>query len=261
VRGACYLWPGSPAYDCGLSADEIVQRENARLNPVAVIPNDGGTGETRQICEQSNQCGLALACQGGFCGACSSDADCADGEGCALQICLRLPYIGCRSNADCSGPTSHCISNGYTGGHPRANEATVTRCLAIGGGASTRFESFVWQRESASCVPGANCSQRVSVDGADGHITVKQLDLGATATGQLNDVDLHELAGFLNDYQTTWVLEAPFKCPPAPLTKRSVEIVAVGGQKIAADVTGCSGPPFDELARWGQRMIAATEKP
>jgi hypothetical protein len=50
------------------------------------------------------------------------------------------------------------------------------------------------------------------------------------------------------------VLEALFVCPPDPGHHARVEIVGGDGSTIRADITGCSGPPFDQINRWLDRL-------
>jgi hypothetical protein len=78
-------------------------------------------------CEMSSACGLALACVDNFCGPCTADAQCAQGEGCVLDHCVRQELIGCRHRADCAGG-GYCILSGLTGGTVRGNEDMRAYC-------------------------------------------------------------------------------------------------------------------------------------
>jgi hypothetical protein len=84
-------------------------------------------------CEQTPQCGLARACRDGRCGACSSDAECSDGEGCVLDHCVATARIGCRSRADCGSPAEVCALSGYSA-DPRGNAGMRSYCLDQQGG-------------------------------------------------------------------------------------------------------------------------------
>jgi len=83
-------------------------------------------------CESSAQCGLAMSCQHGRCGPCVSDGDCAVGEGCVLDHCLRLGSIACRSFRDCT-TGELCALSGYSA-DPRGNSDMEANCLAASGG-------------------------------------------------------------------------------------------------------------------------------
>jgi hypothetical protein len=48
-------------------------------------------------------CGLALACIDSECLPCASDEDCLEGEGCALDHCVLVDNLECRSRHDCPG--------------------------------------------------------------------------------------------------------------------------------------------------------------
>jgi hypothetical protein len=85
-------------------------------------------------CEAADGCGLARACKGGKCVACELDSDCASGEGCVLDHCLRKEHITCRRRADCDRE-SLCILSGYTSKR-RGNEDMRSFCAGRGTGAN-----------------------------------------------------------------------------------------------------------------------------
>ena len=66
------------------------------------------------LCDESVRCGLAMACRAGQCGPCQSDADCGQGEGCAVQHCVPLAQVECRSRADCAEPDDLCMLSGLS---------------------------------------------------------------------------------------------------------------------------------------------------
>ena len=84
-------------------------------------------------CERADGCGLALACLDGTCGACTSDAQCAAGEGCALDHCIPAANVECRTRSECGGDAL-CILSGITGGTARGNEDMRAYCLSPSGG-------------------------------------------------------------------------------------------------------------------------------
>ena len=83
-------------------------------------------------CDSSAFCGLARACIDSQCQACKRDQDCASGEGCALDHCVLLTQLECRSARDCAAGYL-CYLSGYTGGTPRANEDMYAYCAGTGG--------------------------------------------------------------------------------------------------------------------------------
>jgi hypothetical protein len=88
-------------------------------------------------CESSAGCGLARACVEGTCGPCVADSECAAGEGCVLDHCVRTELIECRRAAECAADAL-CILSGYTGGTARGNEDMRAHCLSSSGGAAMR---------------------------------------------------------------------------------------------------------------------------
>lgn len=99
------------------------------------------------VCADPAGCGLALACHDGRCGPCRHDTDCADGEACVLDHCLREANVACRTRSDCGSADELCVLNGYTGGDPRGNTALRSFCLAPRGGVAQR------EGEHAAAIP------------------------------------------------------------------------------------------------------------
>jgi hypothetical protein len=89
-------------------------------------------GEATALCDAVDACGLAMACIGGRCGACTDDDSCAAGEICALDHCVRAELASCRSRVDC-GADARCVLSG-TSADPRGNAAMTARCLPATGG-------------------------------------------------------------------------------------------------------------------------------
>jgi hypothetical protein len=84
-------------------------------------------------CETSAGCGLARACKDSRCVACSSDMDCATGEACVLDHCVRSEQVSCRERQDC-GPDSVCMLSGYST-DLRGNRDMQTLCSDRSSGA------------------------------------------------------------------------------------------------------------------------------
>ncbi len=80
-------------------------------------------------CSAADSCGLALACIDGRCSACRDDRECAGGERCVLDHCLRSEQVECRTRSDCSDPEALCALSGYSGGDPRSNAELRSYCL------------------------------------------------------------------------------------------------------------------------------------
>jgi hypothetical protein len=85
-------------------------------------------------CLDSSPCGLARACIQGVCTACSVDSDCAAGESCVLDHCVKNERVQCRSTKDCSDEGT-CILSGYSS-DPRGNSDMSSRCIARLGGSN-----------------------------------------------------------------------------------------------------------------------------
>jgi len=138
-------------YDCSLSDAAIIAAEAARQENLATCGGQGCPEAPKPqyhprdplewdgmpvdligpYCEESAFCGLALACVQQMCGACTADEDCAPGEGCVVEHCLKTELIGCRSYRDCGAEL--CLLSGFTGGTPRGNEDMRSYCSNKGG--------------------------------------------------------------------------------------------------------------------------------
>ncbi len=145
--GNCFVdSPYGVAYDCAQTDAQILQAEAARQADLATCGGKGCTEAPKPMyhqrepgewdgmpvplqgppCEESQYCGLALACIDQMCVACTADADCAAGEGCVVDHCLKTQLITCRSFHDCPG--AHCILSGVSGGTARGNEDMTSYC-------------------------------------------------------------------------------------------------------------------------------------
>lgn len=100
-------------------------RDSAEWQGMLIDMNNLQTG-----CEQTSQCGLAMACVQGRCGPCDADEQCAAGEVCVLQHCVHEPLAACRGRADCSGGAL-CTLTGYTA-EPRGNAEMRAICESDG---------------------------------------------------------------------------------------------------------------------------------
>jgi hypothetical protein len=65
------------------------------------------------------------------------DSQCAAGEGCVLDHCVRSERIGCRRASECAGDAL-CVLSGYTGGTARGNEDMSAYCLGSSGAAMSQ---------------------------------------------------------------------------------------------------------------------------
>ncbi|MEO6599401.1 MAG: hypothetical protein ABIQ16_05975 [Polyangiaceae bacterium] len=145
--GKCFVdSPYGLAYDCTQSDEDILKAEAARRADLATCGGKGCAEAPKPMyhqrdpgewdgmpvslqgppCEESQYCGLALACVSQMCVACSADADCAAGEGCVVDHCLKNELISCHSFRDCPGAL--CILSGFTGGTARGNEDMTSYC-------------------------------------------------------------------------------------------------------------------------------------
>ena len=94
---------------------------------------------TQARCGGADSCGLAMAClDGGRCGPCQADSQCAAGEACVLDHCVLAPRAACRSRTDC-GSDELCVLTGYSA-DPRGNAAMAARCLPSSGGSDRSDE-------------------------------------------------------------------------------------------------------------------------
>ena len=92
-------------------------------------------------CERSEQCGLAAACREGHCGPCRADADCAAGESCALDYCVKRESMSCRSRRDCPADEL-CILSGISP-DARGNAEMRSYCAGSSGSAGPPLERLV----------------------------------------------------------------------------------------------------------------------
>jgi hypothetical protein len=126
------------------------------------MPVDGETA----LCDAVDACGLALACIGGRCGACTGDDSCAAGETCVLDHCVRVELASCRSRAECGGDEL-CILDGASP-DPRGNAAMTARCLpATGGIPDDPAPAAVGEPAAAVPVPAAALLEQVEADARD----------------------------------------------------------------------------------------------
>lgn len=86
-------------------------------------------------CDSSALCGLARACKDAKCMPCEQDGECADGEACVLDHCVRRELVTCRRSANCLAKEV-CILSGYSN-LPRGNEGMRAICVDPAGGTAT----------------------------------------------------------------------------------------------------------------------------
>jgi len=104
-------------------------------------------------CDTSMRCGLAMACHEGRCGACTADADCAGGEVCALDHCVKQELAACRHRSDCEG-AALCVLSGYSP-DARGNGDMSATCRADGGGTAPAAPEQVARPETRPAAPAA----------------------------------------------------------------------------------------------------------
>jgi hypothetical protein len=104
-------------------------------------------------CEVSARCGLAMACHEGKCGACTADSDCAGGEVCAVDHCVRQEHAACRHRSDCAG-NELCVLSGYST-DVRGNGDMTATCRADGGGSAPPEPEKVARPSSRPAAPAA----------------------------------------------------------------------------------------------------------
>ena len=85
-------------------------------------------------CESSSNCGLALACKRGRCLACEGDSECAVGESCVLDHCVRSELLQCRLTKQCVGD-GRCVLSGFSA-TPRGNDGMTATCISPTSGAA-----------------------------------------------------------------------------------------------------------------------------
>jgi hypothetical protein len=102
-------------------------------------------------CGTADGCGLAMACHGERCGPCAADSECASGEICVLEHCLRRELANCRSSGDCGGE-ERCLLSGYSS-DPRGNADLRAICLEDRGGRIEVPEERRWSPVPGGKVP------------------------------------------------------------------------------------------------------------
>jgi hypothetical protein len=154
TRGSAAAAPTLPA----LVADPRPSRRAAgEWQGMAIDP------EATAPCDAVDACGLAMACIGGRCGACTGDDSCAPGEICALEHCVRAELASCKSRADC-GADALCILGG-TSPDPRGNAAMTARCLPAAGGISDDVPTVIAGEPALPVpVPAAELLEQVERD-------------------------------------------------------------------------------------------------
>lgn len=83
-------------------------------------------------CESPSGCGMARACKGGKCQPCVYDVECAPGETCVLDHCVKTENVSCRRRTECP-EGSICLLSGYSNG-VRGNENMKAYCVASASG-------------------------------------------------------------------------------------------------------------------------------
>jgi hypothetical protein len=84
------------------------------------------------VCETSAGCGMAAACVREKCGPCQYADDCAVGEICVLDHCVKRDNAACTGRSDCSRDEL-CILSGYSS-DPRGNSDMRASCVSPHGG-------------------------------------------------------------------------------------------------------------------------------
>ncbi len=87
-----------------------------------------------QDCRTSSDCVEDLACKSGVCRPCAADAECAAGEKCALDHCLKAEDAGCQGRRDCKDGEMCILKRSSTGALGRGGLRSY--CLPPTGGVS-----------------------------------------------------------------------------------------------------------------------------
>lgn len=95
-------------------------------------------------CASTERCGMAQSCKPGPCGPgeptdgkcfrcqpCESNGECARGEICVLDHCVKREFVSCRTARDCGGVP--CVLSGYSTGI-RNNQEMKAYCPDVDGG-------------------------------------------------------------------------------------------------------------------------------
>ena len=129
----------------GSPALEDAPAPSGALEPAEYHPRDPNEWQGMLVnttlqpeCARSEQCGLAMACIEGRCGACRNDAQCDGGEVCVIDHCVPATQVTCRSRRDCAGSESFCILSGYSS-DPRGNDEMTAFCQEASGGREQDF--------------------------------------------------------------------------------------------------------------------------
>jgi len=120
-------------------------------------------------CTSSSGCGLARACREGRCWHCLADGDCAPGEVCVLDLCLRSENVTCKRRSDC--PEGQlCALSGFS---PDPRNNGLTRSFCSGSAAPRKQE---WKpppvddsaREVPPAIDGRDLLRQLKSRAADG---------------------------------------------------------------------------------------------
>lgn len=137
---AASLTPASPPLPAPVRGRLALEWQGMQVNP-----------SMQASCGTADGCGLAMACHGDRCGPCAADSECASGEICVLDHCLRHELAGCRSAADC-GREERCLLSGYSS-DSRGNADLRATCLPDRGGRIEVPEERNWAPVPGGRVP------------------------------------------------------------------------------------------------------------
>ena len=154
ASGSVIAWGSRPTATVGAPSPLDEEDDDVRVDPLSgppmyhPRPADEWQGmrvdlSIQALCSGADSCGLAMACNGQKCGPCSNDGDCAAGEACVLDHCLRAEQVTFRGRADCA-IGQLCVLSGYSA-DPRGNADLRSSCLTPVGGRERATEPERYQ--------------------------------------------------------------------------------------------------------------------
>lgn len=128
-----------PAPDAQIAVETPQTDLGRALGPPRWQPRPAGEWEGMLVnlnvtppCESPSGCGMARSCKSGKCQPCAYDVECAPGETCVLDHCVKSENVSCRRRSECPDQST-CLLSGYSNG-VRGNENMKAHCVASASG-------------------------------------------------------------------------------------------------------------------------------